>query len=52
MTLGLLFSLMMSNYLFKVMVALLDTIPLYILVNYLRRYLDLPEGEIADGFRN
>ena len=28
MTLGLLFSLMVSNYLFKVLVALLDTIPL------------------------
>ena len=23
---------------------------LYLLVNYLRRYLELPEGEIADGF--
>ncbi|MEL0288360.1 MAG: queuosine precursor transporter, partial [Gammaproteobacteria bacterium] len=52
MTLGLLFSLMVSNYLFKVLVALLDTIPLYLLVNYLRRYLELPEGEIADGFSN
>ena len=31
---------MLSNYLFKVLVALLD-IPLYLLVNYLRRYLEL-----------
>ena len=31
--------LMGSNYLFKFCAALLDTIPLYIAVHYLRRYL-------------
>lgn len=35
--------LMGSNYLFKMLVALFDTIPLYILVHYLRRYLDLED---------
>ena len=33
--------LMASNYLFKMLVALIDTIPLYILVHYLSRYLAL-----------
>ena len=36
--------LMASNYLFKMLVALIDTIPLYILVHYLRRYLALDDG--------
>lgn len=31
-----------SNYLFKMLVALADTIPFYLLVNYLSRYLGLP----------
>ncbi len=35
--------LMGSNYLFKMLVTLFDTIPLYILVHYLRRYLDLED---------
>jgi len=34
-----------SNYLFKASVALLDTGPLYLLVAYLRRYLQLPGTE-------
>ena len=34
-------ALMASNYLFKMLVALIDTIPLYILVHYLRSYLAL-----------
>ena len=34
-----------SNYLFKASVALLDTGPLYLLVGYLRRYLQLPGTE-------
>jgi hypothetical protein len=36
-----------SNYLFKAVVALLDTGPLYLLVHWLRRYLELPPGESA-----
>ena len=39
--------LIASNYGFKAAVALLDTIPLYILVARLRRYLVLDEGELA-----
>ncbi|MCY4154609.1 MAG: queuosine precursor transporter [Gammaproteobacteria bacterium] len=35
--------LMGSNYLFKMLVTLFDTIPLYILVHYLRRYLELED---------
>ena len=38
-----LLTLMGSNYLFKMLVALFDTIPLYILVHYLRRYLVLED---------
>jgi len=34
-----------SNYLFKAMVALLDTGPFYLLVSTLRRYLKLPGNE-------
>lgn len=44
MTLEQLFILMGSNYLFKMVTALLDTIPFYILVYKLRGYLQL-EGE-------
>lgn len=36
-----------SNYLFKATVALLDTGPFYLTVHYLRRYLQLEEGEYA-----
>ncbi|MEM1403295.1 MAG: queuosine precursor transporter [Pseudomonadota bacterium] len=36
-----------SNYLFKATVALLDTGPFYVAVHYLRRYLQLEEGEYA-----
>jgi uncharacterized PurR-regulated membrane protein YhhQ (DUF165 family) len=36
-----------SNYLFKAVVALLDTGPLYLAVHYLRRYMNLEEGEYA-----
>ena len=39
--------LVASNYGFKAAVALLDTIPLYILVSRLRRYLGLDEHELA-----
>ena len=39
--------LVASNYGFKAAVALLDTIPLYILVARLRRYLALEENETA-----
>lgn len=37
--------LMGSNYLFKMTAALLDTVPLYFLVYYLRRFLRLKPGE-------
>ncbi|MDA8815548.1 queuosine precursor transporter, partial [Luminiphilus sp.] len=47
MTLETLLILVASNYAFKATVALLDTIPLYILVAQLRRYLQLAEDEIA-----
>ena len=36
-----------SNYLFKAVVALLDTGPLYLAVHYLRRYMGLEEGQYA-----
>ena len=39
-------ALMGSNYLFKLCVALADTIPFYIGVNYLTRYLELSEEEL------
>jgi uncharacterized PurR-regulated membrane protein YhhQ (DUF165 family) len=47
MTLETLMILVASNYAFKATVALLDTIPLYILVAQLRRYLHLAEGEVT-----
>lgn len=37
--------LLASNYAFKVVAALVDTIPLYFLVNWLRGYLKLSENE-------
>jgi uncharacterized PurR-regulated membrane protein YhhQ (DUF165 family) len=47
MTLNALGVLMLSNYLFKFCVALLDTGPFYLGVYGLRRYLRLEEGELA-----
>ena len=49
MTLSTIFGLMTSNYLFKLTVALLDTIPLYLCVHYLRPYLGIQEGEVGYG---
>ena len=46
-TLKMLAVLVGSNYLFKATVALLDTGPFYLAVHYLRRYLQLGDGEIA-----
>lgn len=45
MTFHALLVLVGSNYLFKATVALLDTGPLYLLVHYLRGYLQLQPGE-------
>ena len=39
MTVAVLLTLMLSNYLFKVAAALVDTLPFYFLTNRLRRYL-------------
>ena len=47
-----LLALMAGNYLFKMLVALIDTIPLYILVHYLGRYLSLDGGEEIRGRDN
>ena len=41
-TVGALLVLMFSNYLFKMVVALLDTIPFYLLTGWLRRTLQMP----------
>ncbi len=38
-------NLFINGFLFKILVALLDTIPLYILVNYLRNKFNLKTGE-------
>lgn len=46
MPLSIVLGLMLSNYLYKMTVALLDTGPLYLAVHYLRPYLNLPEGEV------
>jgi hypothetical protein len=43
---GSMLALMGGNYLFKLCVALADTIPFYIGVNYLTRYLELSEEEL------
>lgn len=45
MTLAVVGGLMLSNYLFKMVAALLDTLPFYIAVMYLRKYLGLKENE-------
>ena len=47
MSAGAMLVLMGSNYLFKLFVALADTIPFYIGVHYLKRYLELSDEEIA-----
>ena len=45
------FSLMGSNYLFKLIAALFDTIPFYFLVSWLKKYLQLDSGkDLARGF--
>ncbi|MEZ4370369.1 MAG: queuosine precursor transporter [Polyangiaceae bacterium] len=49
MTLKTLFGLLVSNYLFKMVAALLDTLPFYLLVRWLRRYLELPDNAEIDG---
>ena len=41
-TLAALGVLVLSNYLFKMLAALADTLPFYALTHYLRRYLELP----------
>ena len=47
MTLSTLMTLIGSNYAFKALCALLDTIPLYLSVHWLRGYLVLAPGEYA-----
>ncbi|MDC0067501.1 queuosine precursor transporter [Gammaproteobacteria bacterium] len=47
MSAGALLVLMASNYLFKLSVALADTIPFYMGVHYLSKYLELSEEELA-----
>ena len=44
-----LMTLVGSNYAFKALCALIDTIPLYLSVHWLRRYLQLAPGEYATG---
>ena len=46
-TIGVLVGLMTSSYLFKMVVALLDTLPFYWLTHWLRNYLEWP----ADSFQ-
>lgn len=46
MTLATMLSLMWSNYLFKLTVALLDTPFIYLGVNYLKRYLEMTDEEV------
>ena len=45
-------SLIGSNYLFKAIVALLDTGPFYLAVHYLRRYLEIPGHETVESVVN
>ncbi|MEM6640057.1 MAG: queuosine precursor transporter, partial [Pseudomonadota bacterium] len=50
MTMAALGVLVASNYAFKMLAALVDTLPLYGLVHFLRRYLALPPGSVdLDG---
>ena len=37
--------LFLNGFLFKILVALIDTIPLYLLVNLLRKKFNLKQGE-------
>ena len=37
-------TLMLANYLFKVTAAAVDTLPLYLLVHYIRKYIGNEEG--------
>ncbi len=45
MSLTIMFSLLISNYLFKVTTALVDTIPFYLLTRYLKSYLQIDPNE-------
>jgi uncharacterized PurR-regulated membrane protein YhhQ (DUF165 family) len=45
-TLAALLVLMGSNYVFKLVVALLDTVPFYALTHYLRRYLRIDSANV------
>jgi uncharacterized PurR-regulated membrane protein YhhQ (DUF165 family) len=47
MSIGALLVLMGSNYLFKMCVALADTLPFYAAVRYLQRYLEFTDEELA-----
>ena len=47
MSAGAMLVLMASNYLFKLSVALADTLPFYMGVHYLSKYLELSEEELA-----
>ena len=48
MSAGALLVLMGSNYLFKLCVALADTLPFYLGVHYLKRYLELSDEELQE----
>jgi len=48
-TLAALGALMLGSYLFKMVVALLDTAPFYWLTAWLRRYLEIPVDENNTG---
>ena len=52
MSAGAMLVLMGSNYLFKLCVALADTIPFYVGVHYLKRYLELSDEEIAANVKD
>ena len=45
---GAMLMLMAHNYLFKLCVALADTLPFYAGVHYLKRYLEISDDELAD----
>ena len=48
-TLGAMATLMLGSYLFKMVVALLDTVPFYLLTGWLRRYLQIPMVHTAES---
>ena len=52
MSLKIVFGLLLSNYLFKLFSALADTPLIYLLVHYLRPYLELGESEHTDNRAN